>query len=82
MDITVGASRPHPKVTQPGSIASVKGKEKVIDDEERERDRLFEEWRKNQQEAMLREMCAREESLRVSQPSATNVLDKEKQREP
>jgi len=56
----------------------LKGKEKVIDDDEREKDRLFEVWRTNQQEAMLREMCSREMSLKGSQPSETNGCDKEK----
>ncbi|KAG7593761.1 Zinc finger SWIM-type [Arabidopsis thaliana x Arabidopsis arenosa] len=78
MEITGGTSGMPQKVTHPGEITSLKGKEKVVEDEERERDRLFEMWRKNQQEEMWREMCATQMTLGATQTNATKVSDKEK----
>ncbi|CAE6157678.1 unnamed protein product [Arabidopsis arenosa] len=78
MEITGGTSGMPQKVTHPGAITSLKGKEKVVEDEERERDRLFEMWRKNQQEEMWREMCATQMTLGGTQTNATKVSDKEK----
>ncbi|KAG7579067.1 Zinc finger PMZ-type [Arabidopsis thaliana x Arabidopsis arenosa] len=65
-------------ISKGGAITSLKGKEKVVEDEERERDRLFEMWRKNQHEEMWREMCATQMTLGGTQTNATNVGDKEK----
>lgn len=78
MEITGGTSGMPKKVTHPGAFTSLKGKEKVVEDEERERDRLFEMWRKNQQEEMWREMCATQMTLGGTQTNATKVGDKEK----
>ncbi|CAE5959303.1 unnamed protein product [Arabidopsis arenosa] len=78
MDITTGTSGTPTKLTQPGAITSLKGKEKVIDDEERERDRLFEVWQKTQQEEMWREMCSTQMTLGGTQTNPTNVGEKEK----
>ena len=78
MDITAGTSGTPLTDTQPDSITSSKGKEKVTDDDERERDRLFEMWRTHQQEEMWREMCATQMTLGVTQIDATNVGDTRK----
>ena len=78
MDITAGISGTPLRITQPRTIASLKGKEKVIDADERERDRLSEMWQKNQQEKMWREIWATQMTLGGTQMSATNICEKEK----
>ena len=75
VEITAGTSGVPLIDTQPDSITSSKGKEKVTDDDERERDRLFEMWRTQQQEEMWREMCATQMTLGATQIDATNVGD-------
>lgn len=75
VEITAGTSGVPLIDTQPDSIPISKGKEKVTDDDERERDRLFEMWRTQQQEEMWREMCATQMTLGATQIDATNVGD-------